>query len=108
VEKKQFYVNIATGEIARNHVGNNNSFIIHATDEEAILLREQLDKMHNASVRSFFRAHVPITPYSNDADNDEYDDGLIKAYKMLENLGDADTKAHVRELEFLQDVHDEE
>lgn len=108
MERKQFYVNIATGEISRNQVGNNNSFIIQATDDEVIFLREQLDGMQNAGVRSFFRAHVPMTLYSSDQANDEYDESMIQAYKLLYQLGDERAKAHIAEMEFLVDEIEKE
>lgn len=108
MEKKKFYVNIATGEISRNYVGNNNSFTIQATVDEVIFLREQLDGMHDAGIRSFFRAHVPMTLYSSDQANDEYDGHMIQAYKLLYQLGDERTKAHIDGMEFLVDEIEKE
>ncbi|WLV23848.1 hydrolase [Aciduricibacillus chroicocephali] len=100
MEKHEFYVNIATGEISRNKVGNNSSFVIHATEDEVYALREQFDQMHGAGVRSFFRAHVPIVSYSNDKANDEYDASLVEAYRLLYELGDETTKKHIAEMNF--------
>lgn len=100
MEKQEFYVNIATGEISRNKVGNNSSFVIHATEDEVYALREQFDQMHGAGIRSFFRAHVPIVSYSNDGANDDYDKSLVEAYRLIHDLGDEATKTHIAEMNF--------
>lgn len=102
MEKHKFYVNLATGEISRNKAGNNASFTIHATEEEVSKLRNQFDHMHHAGVHSFFRAHVPIVPYSQDSENDAYDSGLQQAYRMIYELGDEEARTHIRGLGVLK------
>ncbi|WP_186576444.1 hydrolase [Aquibacillus kalidii] len=101
MEKKKYYVNIGTQEISQVEFGNNNDFIIHANDEEVFLLREKMNEMYNADMNGFVRAHIPYVPYHNDESNDNYDDGLIDAFKMIHDLGDGKTREHIESMNIL-------
>jgi len=103
MEKKKFFVNIGTHEISQIQFGNNEDFIIHATDEEVRLLRAKMDNMHDAGIRTFFRAHVPIMSYHKDASNDDYDQGITEAFQMIYDLGDEQTRAHLESMGVLGD-----
>ncbi|WP_404453779.1 hydrolase [Virgibacillus necropolis] len=105
MEKKKFYVNMGTQEVSQIKYGNNQDFIIHATEEEVILLREKLNDMDQANTRAFFRAHVPIMSYHNDKSNDDYDGGMTGAYQMLYDLGDEEAKEHIESMGILSDRH---
>ncbi|WP_430784641.1 hydrolase [Virgibacillus flavescens] len=104
-EKKKYYVNMGAQEISQIKYGNNEEFIIYATDEEVILLRDKLNDMYDANTRAFFRAHVPIMAYHNDKSNDDYDIGLTGAYQMVYHLGDEETKNHIETMGVLSDRH---
>lgn len=105
MEKKKFYVNMGTQEISQIKYGNNQDFIIHATEQDVVLLREKLNDMDQANTRAFFRAHVPIMPYHNDKSNDDYDNGMTGAYQILYDLGDEQTKEHIESMGVLTDRH---
>ncbi|WHX26911.1 hydrolase [Virgibacillus halodenitrificans] len=105
MEKKKYYVNVGSGEISQVKYDNNEEFVIHATDDEIIFLREKFNNMNDAGVRTFFRAHVPIMSYHNDQSNDSYDAGLQEAYQLLYELGDEQAKAHIKEMGILGDTH---
>lgn len=98
MEKKKYYVSLATGEVSQIRYQNNDDFIIHATDSEARELRSKFDSMDDASLRSFVRAHVPIVPYHHDQANDDYDLSMHEALKMIYQLGDDETKEHVQSM----------
>lgn len=105
MEKKKYYIDIGSGEISQIKYDNNDSFTIQATTEEISLLRAKMENMHDAGVRSFFRAHVPIMPYHNDKSNDDYDSNLTETYQMLYDLGDDEAKKHIDSIGILTDNH---
>ncbi|KGX89510.1 hydrolase [Pontibacillus halophilus JSM 076056 = DSM 19796] len=99
MEKKHtFYINLGTREISQVHEGNNDVFTIEATMEEMFRLRQVLDEAYNADGRAFLRAHIPYKHYSEDPENDDYDNSLRMAYRMLYDLGDEDTKAFIHSI----------
>lgn len=103
MEKKTYYVSVGSGEISQMKYGNNEDFIIQATQDEVRLLREKMSNMDNASFRSFFRAHVPIMAYHKDKANDDYDHNMTEAFQMMYNLGDEQTKSHIESMGVLSD-----
>src|SRR5699024_8154300 len=105
MDKKKYYINIGTGEISQLKYGDNDDFVIYADDDEILLLRRTLDRMDDASFRSFFRSHVPIIQYHHDQPNDDYDASIIVVFRMIYNLGDEQTKAHIEEMEIFGDQH---
>ncbi|GIO28600.1 hydrolase [Ornithinibacillus bavariensis] len=105
MEKKKYYIDIGSGEISQTKYQNNDSFTIHATDEEVAMLRAKLNNMDSASMQAFWRAHVPIMPYHNDKPNDHYDTGLVEVYQMLYDLGDDTIKSHIDSIGILEDNH---
>ncbi|GAA0431132.1 MAG: hydrolase [Bacillota bacterium] len=101
--KKKYYINMGSGEISKIKYDNNDNFVIHATDDEIVLLREKFNEMNAAGVTTFFRAHVPVTPYHNDQSNDDYDDEMTEAYRMIYELGDESAKEHIKHMGILGD-----
>ncbi|MFG6148203.1 hydrolase [Halobacillus sp. B23F22_1] len=108
MNKRPYYVNIGTREISINHDANNDDFIIHADEEDLLLLREVFDEMYNSDTRSFFRAHVPFDPYHRDQSNDEFDEGMKSAFRMIYDLGDEKTKQHISSMGVLEDLNNNE
>lgn len=105
MEKKKFYINVGAGEISQEKFNNNEEFIIQATEDEVAVLRDKFNLMHEAGIKTFFRAHVPINPYHNDKSNDYYDDEMTQAYRMIHQLGEPETKAHIEQMGILTDGH---
>ncbi|QAS53880.1 hydrolase [Halobacillus litoralis] len=103
MDRDKYYINIGTREISLNHDGNNDDFLIYATKEEVITLREIFDEIYNSDVRSFYRAHVPFKPYHQDEDNDESDMEMKHAFQKIYDLGDETTKNHIVEMGVLED-----
>ncbi|SER99493.1 hypothetical protein SAMN04487944_114128 [Gracilibacillus ureilyticus] len=97
MNKKKYYVNIATQEISQIPYGTNTEFVINATDEEVFFLREKFNEIRDADMGAFVRAHIPFMPYHNDPQNDEYDSGLKGAYQMIYDLADNETKKAMQE-----------
>lgn len=97
--KKKYFVGINTGVITQDNSGQNAGYIIYANDEEIRKVRAELESMHDASLRSFVRAHVPIMPYHHDSQNDAYDAGLNNLFHLLHELGDEQTREHINSLD---------
>lgn len=101
MEKQKYYVQMGSGEISRVKYHNNDEFVIYATEQEIVQLREAFDEANASGIRSFFRAHIPAVPYHNDAANDEYDSDMARAFKLVHDLGDEKTRAHIQEMGIL-------
>lgn len=98
MDKKTYYVNIATGEISQIPYQNNTDFTINANKEDVRMLRAKMDNMEDASLRSFVRAHVPIVPYHHDQSNADYDASMTEALQMIHQLGDEETRIHIESM----------
>ncbi len=104
MNKKEYYVNIGTREISINHDANNDDFIIEASNEEVMALREVFEEIYNSDMRSFFRSHVTAVPYHLDEANDEYDEGMKTAFRMIYNLGNEESRQQIEEMGVLEDL----
>ncbi|MHA6252301.1 hydrolase [Oceanobacillus sp. CAU 1775] len=96
--KKKYYIGINNGVITQDKTNQNAGYIIYADDQEIQQVRNELENMQDASLKSFVRAHIPIMPYHNDASNDQYDAGLSNLFQLLYELGDTQTKEHIESL----------
>ncbi|WP_085991499.1 hydrolase [Oceanobacillus senegalensis] len=101
MEKQKYYINVANGEISHRKHDNNDYLVINATNGEISYLRRKLESMHEASFSSFIRAHIPIVEYHNDSANDAYDDNLLEVYQMLYDLGNKQTREHIKSMGIL-------
>ncbi|MDC3412411.1 hydrolase [Aquibacillus sp. 3ASR75-11] len=102
MEKKKYFIDLGTREISQIQAGDNNDFTIYATEEDISQLREWFDQMYDSDHEAFWRAHVPIKPYHDDESNDQYDDGIVHAYKMIYEMGDDKTRAHIESMGILE------
>ncbi|MCA0972839.1 hydrolase [Halobacillus litoralis] len=101
MNKNKYYVNIGTREISINKDGNNDEFIVNATEDEIITLRELFDEIEMADNRSFWRAHVPFKPYHQDDDNDDFDASMKEAFQKIYDWGEEETKAQITQMNVL-------
>ncbi|WP_018934089.1 hypothetical protein [Gracilibacillus lacisalsi] len=92
MEKKTYYVNIASQEISQIPYGNNAEYTIQATDEEVFLLREKFNEIHEDDIGTFVRAHIPFVQYHQDPENDDYDTDLQNVMQMIYQLATPETK----------------
>ncbi|UOQ85353.1 hydrolase [Gracilibacillus salinarum] len=97
MEKKTYYVNIASQEISQIPFGNNASYTIQATDEQVFLLREKFNELHEDDFGTFVRSHIPYVQYHQDLENDEYDNDLKDVFQMLYQLATPETKQAMEE-----------
>jgi hypothetical protein len=98
MDKKTYYVSVAKGEISQVKTANTYSFMIEATDEEILRLREYFDNAYREDLGSFVRSHVPFIEYDYDSNNDRYDQQLQEAYRMIYELGDHEAKELIAQM----------
>lgn len=103
MDKRKFYVSIDSQEISEYKAGNNHAYVIYGGPEDIIRLREVFDELQDAEFSTFWRAHVPFKEYHHDEYNDSYDESLMRAYKMIYELGDEETKKHIETLPFFSE-----
>jgi hypothetical protein len=108
MEKEKFYVSIGTQEISRLKAYNNEDFVIYATPEDVIQLRELFDNMYVADRDAWWRAHIPIMEYHNDKPNDQFDQGMIRVFQKLYDLGDDETRNHIKSMGILENPNNNE
>lgn len=98
MERKKYFVSVASGEISQVQFGNNDDFTIYANETEVRDLRAKMEVMHNAEIKSFWRAHVPIIPYHKDKANDQYNAGIEEAFQLIYQLGDEQTQSNIKDM----------
>lgn len=103
--RKKYYVSMKSSEISQVKFDNNTDFIIYATEDEVTELRNKMESMYDADFQSFWRSHVPFVPYHNDQANDAYDMELTEAFQMIHDLGNEQTRTHIRSMGLLGDRH---
>lgn len=96
--KKTYYISIGNGQISQVKTADTYNFEISANDEEITELREHFDQAYVEDLGSFVRSHVPFVEYHHDSNNDRYDEQLQKAYKMIYDLGNHETKELVAQM----------
>ena len=96
-QKNILYIN-RNGQISQVKTADTYNFEISANDEEITELREYFDQAYVEDLGSFVRSHVPFVEYHHDSNNDRYDEQLQKAYKMIYDLGNHETKELVAQM----------
>lgn len=97
-EKKAYYIDVGSGEISQSATGSTWSYKIEASNKEIGELRELFDQNYSTEWQNFFRAHVPYVQYHYDRENDAYDQTISKIYGIIYNLGDEETKNHIKNM----------
>ncbi|WNB90719.1 hydrolase [Bacillus sp. NEB1478] len=95
MEKRPYYVNVESGEILPIKTASTFQFEISASDEDIRKLAQKFEEVDSASADTFVRTHVPYVPYSDDPDNDRYDQKLREAYEIIHDLGQDETRKFI-------------
>ncbi|WML47240.1 hydrolase [Neobacillus sp. PS3-34] len=106
-QKKTYYIDLGSGEISQSATSSSWNYKIEASDEEIIQLREYFDQNYSTEWQNFFRAHVPYVQYHYDRENDAYDQTSQKIFQMLYDLGDEETKEHIKSINILPQKEEE-
>ncbi|MEA3320757.1 MAG: hydrolase [Bacillota bacterium] len=102
--RKTYYISLAEGSISQVSTASSWDYQIQATDDEITHLREIFDQNYSSDWQGFWRAHIPYVQYHFDKTNDAYDNGLQQAFKMIYELGDEATKAHIKDQGLMDDL----
>src|SRR5699024_1006923 len=103
MEKKTYYIDIASKEITQIPYGNNTAYTIQATTKEIDALRGIFNEMGNAEIGTYIRSHIPIVPYHKDAANDQYDAGLHSAIDMIYQLATPSTRQAMEKAKIIEE-----
>ncbi len=103
MDKQKYFISVGQGEISRIPYQGNDDFVIYATAEEVLMLRRKFDGLHDASFDSYIRSHIPFIPYHLDTANDAYDETITGIYQALYDLGDENTRNHIRSMGILDE-----
>jgi hypothetical protein len=101
LEKRPYYVNVESGEILTDKTASAYQFEISASEEEMKKLEKKFEEIDSAATDTFYRSHVPYVPYSDDPDNDRYDEKLKEAYQIIHDLGQEETKTFIESMKIL-------
>jgi len=104
MEKKTYYIGIASGEISQSPYDSPWNFKIEATKDEIASLRKCFDGSEEVEFGNFIRAHIPFLEYHHDNENDIQDEKLHLAYRIIHQLGDDEAKRHIEGMGIL-DIH---
>jgi hypothetical protein len=108
LNKKTYYIAVASGQISQVRSASSYEFEIQATDDEVRFLRELFDEAYSEDIKSFFRAHVPYEQYHHDPQNDAYDSRIYQVYKYLHDFGSPETKQHIESMGILNEMEEVE
>ncbi|MBH0172721.1 hydrolase [Fictibacillus sp. 23RED33] len=100
MEKRPYYINVETGEILPIKTASTFQFEISASDEDVRHLERKFSELDSTANDTFVRSHLPYVPYSNDSDNDRYDEKLREAYQMIHDLGQVETRQFIESMSF--------
>jgi hypothetical protein len=100
LEKRPYYVNVESGEILPIKTASTFQFEISASDEDVRKLAKKFSELDSTANDTFVRTHLPYVPYSNDSDNDRYDQKLREAYQIIHDLGQKETRQFIETMSF--------
>lgn len=106
-EKKTYYVDLNSESMLPEPI-DSPSFVIHATDQEAEVVKAVMEKKYEADLDTFVRSHIPYLEYSHDPENDRFDASQKMMYALLYALGDEAAKKHIRSMGILSDRKEED
>jgi len=99
--KKMYYVSVQAGKIMSHQGDAAYELEIEATASE----KDRLEMLFGAKMSyddsSSIRAALPGIPYHYDEENDKYDAVLQEIYRLLYELGTAETKSHISSMHIL-------
>jgi hypothetical protein len=103
MNKKTYYVSVQAGDILDDPHAAAFEFEIEATDIQVALLQDMMDVWSQAdshSVSSMFGYMSDKKPA--EARVEEYDEGLLRIYQFIHEMGTPETKKHIESMNVLQ------
>ncbi|GAB6992102.1 hypothetical protein [Paenibacillus pini] len=104
-EKKMYYISVSHNLI--QDVPNDSAeFRVMMTQDEVTNLRDQMSALIKDDEYTFRRAFVPFKSADHDDATHQFDDELIGVYQYLYDLGDAETKRLIDQMNVLEKLED--
>ena len=100
--RQTYYITIASGEITQSVYDTPWDFKITATSKEIQELRSYFKQNYLTDWRSFWRSHIPFVEYHHDKENDEFDNIMLRAYRLIYQLGDQEAQRHIEDMGILK------
>lgn len=100
-QKATYYFSMESGEVLEQPVEPEGYITLFATSEEIAHLREALNKIYDADMKTFGKAHAPFADAHEE--NREYDHTLEEVYAHVYKLGDQDAKNHILSMGILDE-----
>jgi hypothetical protein len=101
MDKKRYYVAVGPGEVMENQGDASYEFEIEATEEDIDRLQELFEEKDNADQSSYVHSHLPFVN-TYEGPNKDHDYYLREVYRLLHELGTAQTKEHIEQMKVLQ------
>jgi len=95
VNKQTYYVSVQAGTVMQNKGDAAYEFEIEALQSDKERLEMLLGLKMSYDDSSFVRTPIPGIPYHYDEENDNYDAVLLNIFKLIYDLGTAETKDHI-------------
>lgn len=102
-QKQSYYINIQSNEILTGPYEGEWDYKIEATESQVNFLERLFNRNDETDWESYFRSHIPYLGYHHQTQNREYDQRILWIYTMLYDLGDENTRAHIRKMGILNE-----
>ena len=99
--KKEYFIDIKSGDILEEEPQAGGHFRILATDEEYNDLNQIALRMYDDELKTYERSHVPFVDYDFAEKNPAYDRKLILLYEKIHELGDEKAREHIESMDIL-------
>jgi hypothetical protein len=101
MDKKRYYIAVGPGEVMENQGDASYEFEIEATEEDIDRLQELFEEKDNADQSSYVHSHLPFVN-TYEGPNRDHDYYMREVYRLLHQLGTAQTKTHIEQMKVLQ------
>ncbi len=101
MNRTKYYVSVQAHSILADQGAAAYELEIQASDREVEQLQELFDTLIKAEDGTFIRGMTPGVPYHIDDENDTYDFYLIEIYRKIYEIGTAETRSHIEQMNIL-------
>ncbi|MNI30242.1 hypothetical protein D3C73_840830 [compost metagenome] len=95
MDKKTYYITVASGEMLQSPEASNYDFEIQATEEDIDRLTDLFEEVEDSVQSSYVGSWIPWKTYYHEDASEAYDYYLREVYKMLHELGNEQTRKHI-------------
>lgn len=104
MEKRKYYVGVASGQITQQPETTQWEYEIEASDEEISRLRDLFDRANRQNFDVAYVAFHPIEGPKEEHDFKNYDHTLQEIYRMIYELGNEEAREHIVQNNLIQEL----